>query len=191
MQISVLCGDAEDGLFCRPVQVGALFAQTQGLPFQALQPLSFFFICTLLRCKHCTWLEVPTNVRKFALTVLCGDAEDGVFCRPVQVGAVFPPKRGLHFQALQSLSLLFICTLHWWKHCTGLEVTTECAQISIDGSKRRCRRRRILHARPGRCAFFTETRFTFPGSAAPQLLFHIHLALLEALYRAKSTSECA
>ena len=167
-------GDAEDGVLCRPVQVGALFPLKRGLHFQALQPLSFLLIFTLHWCKYCTGLEVPPNVRKFALTVLyaamqktayfagpsrsvrffyrnvvyifrlynplasfsymllalvqtlyrargtsecaqicidrpiCGDAEDGVFCRPVKVGAFFLPKRGLHFQALQSLSFLFI-----------------------------------------------------------------------------------
>ena len=120
--LTVLCGDEEDGVVCRPVQVGTPFAPTQLLHFQAQQPLSFLSICTLHWCKHCTELDVPPNVHKSPFTALCGDAEDGVVCRPVQVGALFAPTKGLHFQALQPLSFHCICTLHWGKHCTGLEV---------------------------------------------------------------------
>ena len=120
--LTVLSGDAEDGVVYSPVKVGALFAPTQSLYFQPVQPLIFLFICILHWCKHCTGLRVPPNVRKFALTVLCGDAEDGVVCRPVQVGALFTRTKSLHFQALQPLSVLFIYTLHWCKQCTGQEV---------------------------------------------------------------------
>ena len=91
LPLTILCGDAEDGVVCRPFQVGALFAPTQGLHFQALQPLSFLFICTLHWCKHCTGIKVPSNVHKFPLTVLCDDAEDGVIFRPIQVRELFAP----------------------------------------------------------------------------------------------------
>ena len=41
------------------------------------------------------------------------------------------------------------------------------AQISYDGSKRRGRIRINLQDRPGRCAFCTDSRFTFLGSPSP------------------------
>ena len=41
----------------------------------------------------------------------------------VPVGMLFAPTQGSHFQSLHLFSFLFICTLHWCKHCTLLEVT--------------------------------------------------------------------
>ena len=34
----------------------------------------------------------------------------------------FVPTQILHFQALLPLNFIFLCTLHWCKRCTGLEV---------------------------------------------------------------------
>ena len=116
--MTALCGIAAHGYICMPVLVGALLAQTQGLHFQALYPLSFLFIYTLLWCKRCTVLEVTANVHKFSITALCEFAADGVVCGPVLVGTLLAPTQGLQFQALHPLTFLFICTLHWCKHCT-------------------------------------------------------------------------
>ena len=67
--------------------------------------------------------RVSPNVRKFPLMALCGIAVHAVVCRPVLVGSLFfLPTQGFHFQVLHPLFFLFICTLHWCKHCTGLEV---------------------------------------------------------------------
>ena len=110
--MTALYGIAALGLICRPVLVGTLFAPTQGLHFQALHSLSFFFICTLHWCKYCTVLEVAPNVRKFLLTALFEIAADGVLCGLVLVGTLFAPTQASHFQALHSLTFLFICTLH-------------------------------------------------------------------------------
>ena len=123
--MTALYGIAALGLICRPVLVGTLFAPTQGLHFQALHPFCFFFICTLHWCKYCTVLAVTTNVRKFPMTALCGIAAQGLICRPVHVDTLFAPTHGLHFQDLHPLSFLFICTFHWCKHSTVLEVTTK------------------------------------------------------------------
>ena len=112
------------GHICSPVLVGTLLATTQRLHFHALHPLSFLFICTLHWCKHCTVLEVTTNMRKFPMTALCGITALQLFCRPVLVGTLLAPTLGLHLQSLHPLSFLFICTFHWCKHCTVQEVTT-------------------------------------------------------------------
>ena len=50
-------------------------------------------------------------MRKFPFTALCEITADGVVSMPVRVGALFAPTQGL----------LFISTLHWCKHSTGLE----------------------------------------------------------------------
>ena len=122
--MTALFGIAADGVVCSPVLVGTLFAPTQGVHLYALHPLSFLFICTLCWCKHCTMLEVTTNVRKFPITALCEIATDGVVCGPVIVGKLFVPTQGLHFQALHLFSFRIIYTLHWCIHCTVLKVTT-------------------------------------------------------------------
>ena len=129
--ITALCEIAEDGVVCGPVLVGTLLAPTQGLQFQSHHPLSFLFICTFHRCKHCTVIEVTTNVRKFQMTALCGISAQELICRPVIVGTLFAPTQGLHFQALQPLSILFICTLHWYKHFIVLEVPTNMRNFPI------------------------------------------------------------
>ena len=79
-------------------------------------------MCVLHLWKHCTWLEVSPNSRKFPFTAQCGIAAGGVVCWPVLDGALFSPTQGLHFQAFHPLRFLFMGTLHLCKHCTGLEV---------------------------------------------------------------------
>ena len=113
------------------------FPLTQGLHFQALHPLSFLFTCNLHWCKHCTLLEVTTNVRKFSMTTLCVIAAQILICRPVLVGTLFATMHGLHFQALHPLSLL-----HFHMHLALVEAlyrargNHECAQISNDSAMR-------------------------------------------------------
>ena len=104
ISMTALCGITARGLICRPVFVGTLFAPTQGSHFQVLHPLSFIFICTLHWCKHCTVIEVTTNMRKLTITALCEIAEDGVVCGTVRVGTLFAPTQGLHFQSLHPLT---------------------------------------------------------------------------------------
>ena len=93
--------------------MGALFAPTQVLHFQALLSRSFLSIFTLHWCKRCTGEEVAPNVRKFPLTALCELAVHAVIWRPILVGALFAPTQALHFQAILSRSFLSIFTLHW------------------------------------------------------------------------------
>ena len=120
-----------NGVVCRPFHVGAPFVPTQGLHFQALHPLSFYFIHTLHWCKHCTGLEADPNFRRCPFTALCRIAADGVVCTPVLVRAPFAPTQSLHFQALHLFSFLFICTLHWCKHCTRLEADPNFRKFSF------------------------------------------------------------
>ena len=104
-----------------PVLVSALFAPTKDLHFQTLHPRSFHFICNLHRYKRCTVLEGAPNLQKFSLTAQCEFEADGVVFRPVLVGTLFAPTQGLPFHVLHRFSFLFMCTLHWCKHCTELE----------------------------------------------------------------------
>ena len=90
--------------------------------FQALHLLTFLFIGTLHWWKHCTGLDEAPNLREFPFTELRVTAAEGVVCMTVTIGAHFPPKQRLHFQTLCLLGFLFICTLHWCKHCTSLDV---------------------------------------------------------------------
>ena len=120
--MTVLCVIAADGVVCRPVLVGTLFAPTQGLHFPAVHPLSFLFICTLHWCKYCTVLELAPNVRKFQITSLCEIATYGVVYGPVFVGTLFAPTQVLRFQAFHPLRFLIICTLHWCKNYSVLKV---------------------------------------------------------------------
>ena len=112
-----------------------LFAPTKGSHFQALHPLSFLFLCTLHWCKHCTVLEIAANVRKFAITALCGITAQG-FSGPSS-SVRFLHRSRVHISGSPSFSFLFICILHWCKHCTVLEVTTnvrKCPMTALCGN---------------------------------------------------------
>ena len=67
---------------------------------------------------------------------------------------------------------------------------SECVQISTGGPAMRYTIRCSLQARTGRWAFSTNARLTFLGSPSSKLPFHIHLALVQPLYRATGSSEC-
>ena len=154
-------------MLCRPVPVGALFAPTRGLDFQALHPLSFLFICTLHCCKHRARLEVAAILRKFPSTALCVDAGYGGIFRPVPVGEYFAPTTGLFFQALHLLTFLFICTLHWCKPCAGQMVAASLRKFSLTALCVAAGYGGALQARTGRCAFCTNKGFAFSGSPSP------------------------
>ena len=111
-----------------------------------------------------------------------------VYCRPVPVGALFVPTRGLHFQALHPFTFLFICTLHCCKHCTRLEVAASFRKLPltalcVDAGKG------DLLARPGGCTFCTRKGFAFSRSSSPNLHFHVNLALVQALYQARGSRQ--
>ena len=72
--------------------------------------------------------------------------------------------------------------------CRG---SPEFAQISIDGVVRDCTRRGSLLARPRRCPFCIKSWFAFSGSPATWLSFHMQLALVQTLYRARGSPEFA
>ena len=104
--------------------------------FEALHLLSIHFICTFHWSKHCTRLEVAPNLGKFEISALRRIAADGVVCGPILVGAHFAPTQGLHFGALHLLSIHFICTFHWSKHCTRLEVAPNLGKSEISALRR-------------------------------------------------------
>ena len=137
------------------------FCNKPRFTFSDSPSLSFLFTCTLHWCNHCTVLKVTTNVRKFPITVLCEIAADVAVCGAVLVDTLLAPTQGLQFQAVHPLSFHFICTLHWCKHCTVLEVTTEVRKISNDGAMRNDSAGSNLQARPCRHGFCTDPGFTF------------------------------
>ena len=96
-QIMALCRIAADRVVCGPVLVGAPFAPTQGVHFEALHPLSFHFIRTLHWRKYSTRLEFAPNLGKFQITALRRIAADRVVCGPVPVGTPFAPTQELYF----------------------------------------------------------------------------------------------
>ena len=126
------CGIDAERVVSWPVHDCTLFPPTQGFYFQVLLPLSFLCICTFHWCKHCTGLDGAPNFLKFQLTALWRVHAE-VLCMPVPDDTPFAPTQGIHFQALLLLSFIFICTLHWCKRYSGLEVAPNFPQISIDG----------------------------------------------------------
>ena len=144
----------------------------------------------MLWCNHCTGRQVAPNVRKIPLAPLrrCRrrnslQARIGrcAFCTNARFTFLYSPSSELPFH----MHLALVKPLYL---ATG---SSECAQVSIGGPIRRCRRRSSLQARTVRYAFCTNARFTFLGSSSPYLPFHLHYALVQPLYRATGSSECA
>ena len=142
-----------------------------GLHFQALHPLSFRFICTLHWCKHCTRLEIAPSCANFHWRPYASMQDMEVICRPISIGALFAPSRGLHLLALHPLSFLFMCTLHWCKHCTSLEVAVSLRKFPLTALCVDAVYGDALYARPGRCAFCTNNWFAFAGSHSLSFFF--------------------
>ena len=104
---------------------------------------------------------------QFPITALCVIAADGAVCGPVLIGTLLAPTQGLQFLAVHPLSFLFLCILHWCKHCTMLEVTTDVRKISNDGAMRNDSAETNLQARPRRYGFCNDAGFTFSGFPSP------------------------
>ena len=182
---TALCVIAAEGVVCRSVTVGAHFAPTHGLRFQALHLLNFHFTCTLHWCKDCTWLDVALKLRKFPCTALCVIAVEVVVCRPVNVDANFAPTQGQYFQNLHLHSFHFTCIFALVQALYRAKCNHEFALICIHSAVRNYSVGVSLQVHPRRCAFCTDLGFTFSGSPYPQRPFYLHLALAEALYRAR------
>ena len=65
------------------------------------------------------------------------------------------------------------------------------AQIFIDGAIQRSRIQNSLQAPLGRWAFCTDAWFTFLGPPSHYISFHMHLALVQPLYRGRDSPEFA
>ena len=102
----------------------------------------------------------------------------------------------MHQRKVYIFRLSFIKASFSYAPCVGATLyratgSSECVQISTGGTTRRCMRRSSLQPRTGRWVFSTSARFTYLGSPSPKLPFHMHLALVQPLYRATGSSECA
>ena len=70
-------------------------------------------------------------------------------------------------------------------------ISRQCAWISIGITMRRCRRRITSWVRKGLCVYCTNSGFTFPNSSIPCLLVDVILALVQRLFRARISRQCA
>ena len=64
-------------------------------------------------------------------------------------------------------------------------------QISTHDPTLNCCGRSNLQARPRRCAFCAEPGLPYSGSPSPKLPFHMHLAMVQTLYRARGSPDFA
>ena len=81
-----------------------------------------------------------------------------------------------------------MCFLHHLKVYI-LELLPKCAQTSIHGPILHCSTRSFLRSSRGRWVFCTNSRFAVIGFCSPLLHFHTHPALMQPLYRARSSSK--
>ena len=70
-------------------------------------------------------------------------------------------------------------------------ISREFSWISIGGIMRRCRRRIISQVRTFLCFYCTNSGFTVSNSSIPCLLVDMILALVQRLFRARISRQCA
>ena len=70
-------------------------------------------------------------------------------------------------------------------------ISRQCAWISIGITMRRCRRRITSWVRKGLCVYCINSGFAFPNSSIPCLLVDVILALVQRLFRARISRQCA
>ena len=127
--LTAVCGIDVKRVLSSPVLDGTLFAPTQGLRCQALLALSFLFICTLQWCKRCRCS--PEFAQSSIDGAICEIRAEQVVSRHVLVGSLFALTQILHFQAVLPLSFIFICILHWCKHCTRLNAAPNFRKLPL------------------------------------------------------------
>ena len=101
----------------------------------------------------------------------------------------FAPTQVTHFQDFLLLNFLFICTLHWCNRCTGLEVAPNfrkfpfTAVCGIDAE-------RVVSSPVLDGMLFAPTQgLRFQALLPLSFLFHVHLAMVQTLYWARSSPE--
>ena len=70
-------------------------------------------------------------------------------------------------------------------------ISRQCASISIGIIMRRCRKRMTSQVRKCWCVCCTYSGFAFSNSSIPCLLVHMILALVQRLFRARISRQCA
>ena len=70
-------------------------------------------------------------------------------------------------------------------------ISHQCAWISNGGIVRRRRKRIASQVRKGLCVYCTNSGFAFSNSSIPCLLVHMILALVQRLFRARISRQCA
>ena len=70
-------------------------------------------------------------------------------------------------------------------------ISPQSAWISIGIIMRRCCKRITSQVRKGLCVYCTNSGFAFSNSSVPCLLVHMILALVQRLFRARISSQCA
>ena len=70
-------------------------------------------------------------------------------------------------------------------------ISRQCAWISNGGIIRRRRRRNTSQVLKGLCVYCTNSGFAFSKSSIPCLLVHMILALVQRLFRARISRQCA
>ena len=70
-------------------------------------------------------------------------------------------------------------------------ISRQCAWISIGIIMRRCSKRITSQVRKGLFVYCTNSRFAFANSSIPCLLVHMIFALVQRLFRARISRQCA
>ena len=70
-------------------------------------------------------------------------------------------------------------------------ISRQCAWISNGIIMRRCSKRNTSQVRKGLFVYCTNSRFAFANSSIPRLLVHMIFALVQRLFRASISRQCA
>ena len=125
------------------------------------------------------------------MTALCAVAGEGLLRRFVRLCAFIAQTQGFAFSKSSIPCLLVHWILALVQRLFRARISSQCAWISNDGIMRRRRRGFTSQVRKCLCVYCTNSGFAFSNSSIPFLLVDMILALVQRLFRDRTSRQCA
>ena len=186
-----LCAVGVNGLLRRFVRVCAFIAQTQGLHFRTLPSLAFLLIWYLHLCNVFFRTRISRQSAWISIAIIMRRCNERITSRIRKGLCVYFTNSGFAFLNSSIPYLLVDKIPALVQHLFRARISRQCASISIGIIMRLCSKRITSQVRKGLFVYCTNSRFAFANSSIPCLLVHMIFALVQRLFRARISRQCA
>ena len=133
-------------------------------------------------CRQSAWISKGGIMRS---------RRSGITSQVVRLCAFIAQTQGFAFSKSSIPCLLVHLILALVQRLFRARISSQCAWISNDGIMRRRRRGFTSQVRKALCIYCTNSGFAFSNSSIPCLLVHMILALVQRLFRDRTSRQCA